>query len=389
VKIMMLPTWFGGVSWWRFEKPAEALRAAGHEVYIPTSEELQHQTKTKNPFEWMEEKIQNYDILHVGYAADQSLPIALFKFRDKYNIPIVVDIDDDLDHVPTYNKGRSAFYPGSVHSRVVKTQLMHADGVTFSTPPLAETLAYLVKNNLSAVLGNWANPDDFDYSTPKERHEDQSIRLMVTGGSGRYGDWEIFEEPLKWAMAHYDGTGGKPMLRLFFMGGTPAWVLPYMSDKLNPEANRVFYIQPTPDVTLFNKVIRYVSPDIIISPVQTNDFNRSKSGLKFLEAALVGAAFLCTDYPTYEIAPKGSCLKVDNIFTQWQESLSALIEDKKLRAKLVDSARDFVLENALAEHYVRERVEFYSKVISARRASMCQSSSQEVGLVPESAPETS
>ena len=159
-----------------------------------------------------------------------------------------------------------------------------------------------------------------------------------------------------------------------------------MSDKLNPEANRVFYIQPTPDVTLFNKVLRYVSPDIIISPVQTNDFNRSKSGLKFLEAALAGAAFLCTDYPTYEIAPKGSCLKVDNTPTQWKESLSALIEDPDLRAQLVDKARDYVLDSCTAEGHIQERISFYEEVI-ARRASMCRQSLAPVGLGPQSQPE--
>jgi hypothetical protein len=182
-------------------------------------------------------------------------------------------------------------------------------------------------------------------------------------------------------MKHYDGTDGKPMLRLFFMGATPEWVSSYLTDKAHPIANRVFYLHPTPTVFLFNKIVRYVSPDIIISPVQTNEFNRSKSGLKFLEASLAGAAFLCTDYPTYEIAPKGSCLKVDNTPTQWKESLSALIEDPDLRAQLVDRARSYVVDNCTAEAHIQERISFYEEVI-ARRANLANRDLNLVGGSP-------
>jgi hypothetical protein len=211
---------------------------------------------------------------------------------------------------------------------------------------------------------------------------------MVTGGNGRFGDWGIIREPLEWAMAKYDGREGRPALRLFFIGATPDWVLPWMENKRDPLANRCFYIQPTQRVSLFNKIVRYVSPDIMLAPTQINPFNRSKSGLKFLEAALAGAAFLCTDYDTYSIAPKGTCLKVDNTPTQWKESLAALIEDSALRAQLTEKARDYVLANCTAEDHILERVSFYQEVIN-RRAAICLPSSAGVGVAPLSAPETS
>ena len=107
MKIMTLPTWFGGVSWWRFDIPTDALRAAGHEVYTPTADEINYQVTKKgtNPFQWLEDKVPQYDIVHAGYTSDPSVAIALYKIRDKCGVPVVIDIDDDLDHVPTYNKG--------------------------------------------------------------------------------------------------------------------------------------------------------------------------------------------------------------------------------------------------------------------------------------------
>lgn len=389
MKIMMLQTWFGGVGWWRFQVPARALKALGHEVWCPTADELSHAVAKhkNNPFAWLEAEMPKYDIVHAGYTSDPSLAIALFKNRDKFGIPVITDIDDDIDHVPPYNKGWTGFYPGSKGQRVAKTQLTHSDGVTFSTEPLSEVLGYVAKDCPSTVLGNWIDVDSWDQPTPKERVEDDSVRLMITGGGGRYGDWEIFKEPLEWAMKHYDGNEGRPMLRLFFMGATPDWILPYISDKAAPLGNRVFYLHPTPIVPLFNKVVRYVSPDIIVSPTQKNTFNRSKSGLKFLEASLANAAFLCTDYDTYSIAPPGTCLRVDNTYTQWKESLAALIEDKGLRMQLVMNAKTWVLDNATSDKHIYQWLDFYQSVLS-RGDLPCQSLSPAPGQAVESAPET-
>jgi hypothetical protein len=368
MKIMMLQTFFGGIGWWRFQVPAQALRALGHEVYCPTADQLSHAVaKCKNdPFAWLDEEMPKHDLIHVGYSSDPSMAIALFNGRDKHNVPVVTDLDDDIDHVPPYNKGWAGFHPGSRGQKTAKTQLAHSDGITFSTEPLAQVMGYLAKGKPQAILGNYIDVDSWDHPTPKERTLDKSIRLMVTGGGGRYGDWEIFKEPLETALKKYDGTGGKPMLRVFFMGATPDWLLPYMLNKKDPLANRCFYLHPTATVQLFNKIVRYVSPDIIISSTQKNDFNRSKSGLKYLEAALAGAAFLCTDYDTYSIAPNDACLKVDNVYAQWLESIEALVENATLRAQLTEKARDHVLANCTIEGHIKQRVEFYQSVLAGR-----------------------
>ena len=390
MKILMLPTWFGGISWWRFEVPAKALKAAGHEVYCAGHKEVyEGASKYKgDPMKWLEDIVPNYDLIHTGYSADPVYGSALFQYRDKYNIPIITDIDDDLDNVPTYNSGWRSFHPGTRTQRIVKTQLTYSDAISFSTEPLATSLGYLAKDKSSAVLQNWIDVNSWDHPTAPDRSKDKSIRLLITGGSGRYGDWEIFREPLEWALKHYDGNS-TPTLRVFFIGGTPDWVLPYMSDKQNARNNRVFYVQPAPTVTLFNRLVRYISPDIVISPTIKNEFNRSKSGLKYLEASLAGAAFLCTDWPTYSVAPKGCCLRADNTPTQWKESLAALIEDPALRGQLVEKAREHVLDSCLAEQHIQQRVQFYEEVISARRAKDCQVSLATTSAVPTSAQEAS
>jgi len=386
MKIMMLPTWFGGVSWWRFEVPAKALQQAGHEVYCPTNDQLTHTLKQyqNNFFDWILAEMPKYDIIHIGYNPDPNFAIAFFKARDIHKIPVITDIDDNLDHVPSYNKGWNTFHPGGIGHRVTKTQLRYSDGISFSTDPLAESLGYL-SDNPTKVLENWIDIDSWDYPTPIERKEDQSIRLMITGGGGRFGDWTILQEPLEWAMKKFDGQNNQPMLRLFFMGATPDWVQPWLMDKENPLANRCFYLHPTNSVKLFNKIVRYISPDIILSSTVKNEFNRSKSGLKFLESSLAGAAFICTDFDTYSNAPEGTCLKVDNTFTQWQAALEEAITNKELRQRLTDKAKSYVLDYCDAKDHITPRLEFYQSVLEDYKCRMSPPAEQgqEATLAPD------
>lgn len=384
MKILMLPTYFGGISWWRFEVPARALAARGHEVYCPNGDQLDDHLRRAGSWKnWLLGEVGKYDLLHVGYNPEPDFAISLFEVRDRLRVPIITDLDDALHAVPTYNGGYAAFHPGSRGSRVVQAQMAHSDALTFSTDPLAAHFGpkFQIPH---AVLGNWIDPQDWTFPTPPERAEDRSVRLMVTGGNGRFGDWEIFKEPLQALMAKYNGEDGKPMLRLFFIGATPDWVGEWLQSKDDPKANRAFYIQPTERVREFNKAVQFIRPDIIASPTVHNEFNRCKSGLKYLEAAMAGAAFVCSDFDTYNIAPKDACIRLDNTQTQWTEGLSALIEDEALRLRLASKAAAHVLDACTIGAHIQEREDFYQQVL-AGRAPSASDSERMVGGAPTDA----
>jgi hypothetical protein len=324
--------------------------------------------------QWAAEQMQTADVIHAGYSGEYQFSKTLFELRDKYEVPIITDIDDDIDGVPTYNTGWRSYGAGKLGQRVVRTQLQYSDGVTYSTTPLFEALSRY--NQTGRVLENWVDIDSWDFPTPPNRKDDQSIRIMVTGGRARYGDWSIIKEPLEFVLGKYDGKEGRPKARLFFIGGTPDWVQPWMKDKLDPLANSCFYIHPTQDLILFNQLVRHVAPDIILSPVQKNDFNRSKSGLKFLEAALASATFICTDYDTYSNAPDGTCLKVDNTFAQWQGALEEAITNKDLRNRLCEKARSHVVDFCDAKDHISPRLAFYQQVVEAKACQQSQTLAQ-------------
>ena len=47
-------------------------------------------------------------------------------------------------------------------------------------------------------------------------------------------------------------------------------------------------------------MLRWINPDIILSPMEKNDFNLAKSNLKWLESGAVGACFVGERWGEYE-----------------------------------------------------------------------------------------
>lgn len=363
MKILMLTTQNVGIAWWRFQLPARALRRAGHEVtvfeeadYRRVAEEYGHL------WGYLDQCCDDYDIIHSGYSTVEEHVQVLCAIRNKEGKHFLTDIDDDLNSVPTYNPGFKTFGPASPERKVALLQLRVSDAVTFSTEPLKTSLSPIVQR--SFVLPNLVDPDTWDYPVDPKRAEDKTIRILLAGGQGRYGDWQHLKEPLEHLVGKYDGKEGRPKVHLFFMGCTPDWVAPWLSDPKNPHQNRATYIRPTASVPLFQRALRWIAPDIYLSPLEPNTFNRSKSNLKAMEAALCGASFVCTDWETYQDVPSGAALKVENTYTQWYESLSALVEDEGLRKSMNQKGLEWTMDTMVIDKYIDRWVDAYSNVLS-------------------------
>jgi len=89
-----------------------------------------------------------------------------------------------------------------------------------------------------------------------------------------------------------------------------------------------------------NWLHKRVNWDIAVIPLVDDDFNRSKSHLKFLECTALGMACICSDVPSYNsIVEHGkNGLLCDNTSQQWYEHLDLLIRAPKLRKRLAKQA---------------------------------------------------
>lgn len=350
MNILMIHTVSGGVSHWRMHTPARALAKKGHTVHWnahPTSWFAGMQSEGREITKWFNKYGKDLDAIHMGYTSilEQSTLISgsvrSWLADNGRNVPVIVDMDDDPHSVPSYNPAFKSYSRNAADLKNVLIHLHTADALTVTLPHLAKALQRDARH--IHILPNFTDPSLWSHlpRNPRRR-DDRSVRLMFAGGHGHYGDLAILKEPLTALMRKYDGKEGRAMLRLFFLGCTPDWVTPWMKDTKRPDANRCFYIHPS-DIETYWKCLRWIEPDIFVAPVEENEFNRSKTDVKAVDAAVAGAALVCTDWDTYAPVPPTCSLKSHTPY-QWQESLEHLILDEGLRRKLAGNLETWVMD---------------------------------------------
>ena len=257
-------------------------------------------------------------------------------------------------NVPEYNLAFNAYH-GSAHGRkVARMHLRMSDMVTVSTFPLCKVLES--NSPYIKVLPNCIDLAQWKNLPANKRHGDTNIRLFFAGNLGRYGDLTDIQSAIEHVLTKHDN------IRMFFMACFPDWVLPWAKDLKDATKNKVFFIQPC-SVTIYNEILTHISPDIIFAPVQQNIFNKSKSHIKAYDAAMTGAAFICSDWDTYEDVPTTAAVKVNGDY-EWREGLDALIEDAELRTRLAARLKTWALDTWTIDKHINKWVDLYEETIA-------------------------
>jgi len=108
-------------------------------------------------------------------------------------------------------------------------------------------------------------------------------------------------------------------------------------------------------------VLEQTRLDIMLIPREDNYFNRCKSNLKFLEAAMLEipvVAQAMTDGPYQELDGSNGILATDD----WEEKVELLIQDKELRTAIGKNAKDYVLSKYDINNNAHLWREAYSKI---------------------------
>lgn len=352
MRVLMLHPQGSGVRYYRFQVPYEKLRKLGVDVELADNEAYQ-----ENFSEWLAKKSKEYDILHVGYHVDEAVIGLLLGARNYGTMPIITDIDDDIMNVPEYNIAYSSYHGGSTERRIARMQLRVSDAVTTSTKNLAAVLNADCKS--TTVLPNCLQHADWPTGVfDQERSKDESVRFLFSGNLGRYGDLSEIREATEIAMDNW------PQMRLFFLACAPDWALKWMSDKTTPRNNRAFYI-PQCNVEQYRTIFKWIRPDVVFAPVQTNLFNKSKSHIKAYDAAMCGATFLCTDWDTYEDVPDDAAIKINNDTATWVDAIEELVENEQRRRDLSARLYQWATTEWHIDNHVQKWVNLYEKVHAA------------------------
>lgn len=207
------------------------------------------------------------------------------KFRIR-QAPVVIDYDDYVFDIPEINIA-SSYYTERV--KYIEEALSIADGITVSTDFLRNKLLKynsnisIVPNYLPKFL--WKEPE-FDL----ERPMNEKPKILYPGSSTHFnqnGSGGDFESEL---IDYIKSTTDK--YEWHFIGGYP----------YDLKENKDVFIHHWQSYFEYPDFIKSLNVDLAIAPLEVNDFNKSKSNIKFQEYVASGICGIFQDIEPYKNA---------------------------------------------------------------------------------------
>jgi glycosyltransferase involved in cell wall biosynthesis len=269
------------------------------------------------------------------------------------NVPLVLDLDDDLmmigtDH-PDYRDFARFVEP-------IRRLVLAAAGVTVSTNALRASIAsvnpnvFVVENHLDEHL--WLSPVEPPTDSLRSPDDDR-LQILYFGSLTHGEDLEILKRAVK---------GLEDEVAVTVVGGAAEGSLDWCRQMVPVRSWNQY-----PDFVHWLR--RHSSDfDVVAIPLGDTEFNRAKSDLKFLEAAGLGLPAVCSRVEPYTltVVDGKTGLLVDDDPEAWQDALRKLKADPALRIDLSSSALEYVREHRLLGQHVAELKDVLDHVGDAR-----------------------
>ena len=341
--ILFITAGVGDSALYRAHNQAEELRAHGFKVSV---------TMQDNPFLTSLDK--KFKIFIFNRTLHTSAIAKLIEKIKKQQKEIIFDTDDMVFdtkymHQTDHHKNMSYFekkqYEKGVGEEFLKDPYVKV--CSTSTQFIASKLeeygkkVFVTTNKLS---NEWLQmADDLLRSGKKERVEEDKIRLGYFSGTiGHNKDFATISDALIEILHKY------PQVEIFLAGPL------VLEEKFASFSKRIVRCSYAPRKKHFENVF---SCDIVLAPLENDEFSEGKSELKFSEAGLLAVPVVAVRNQTYG----GAIIDGENGFMadnreEWIQKLSLLIENRDLRKTMGEKARekalsDYTTKNSHSEEY--------------------------------------
>ncbi len=314
-----------GSGHYRCVYPARALRRRGHEADWQLGVTLDPRT--------FEPTDLSYDVYVIQMAQYKGM-LALLKRLSALGKVGLVEVDDHVRATPFYNPAFRSFRGRGGKARAVEECARAADGVTVSTPELAEIFTPLNPNTFP--LPNCIDLEDPVWN-PEADKEEGRVKVGWAGSPTHLDDFRPLVPVLEALCRRY------PQVKVAVGGPEEVYAL-----LANIPEDQKEYLPPVP-FELYPKMLARF--DIGLVPLLDNAFNRCKSDLKGLEYSALGIPFLASPLPAYRrLVEEGKNGFLCSHRREWFGRLSLLVEKEELRRRMGEMAKEFV-ERRMSNHY--------------------------------------
>lgn len=297
----------GGVTHYRLHNPAKYLRQCGYEVDILGKDFQKKLIRNVSPetitiedlMANYREFLKPYDVVITKVIDNPHACGALIAACKETETPLVIDMDDNFLEVtedqPAYHRGYNANGEEGGHKRAIAAAFVsRADTLFCSTKPLADYMCSFLKTNWDVDVPAYVLPNtmDLDFWKPA-KHKSDTI--------GWQGSVTHIMDIAQVIPAMVQLAEEDPNVNYEFIGGfhpdnfketypdVPDWFI-----------DRISFIPGSASIEDFPEMLAKREWKLAIAPIVDNDFNRSKSHIKWMEYSVAGLPTLASAVYPYK-----------------------------------------------------------------------------------------
>jgi len=353
IKALFISTLNSGVTFWRMYNPV--LAATRNNLFGAHLLWWQKDLIDNHPWQFdindakyrarifgeMEAGARSCDVIVMGVIHTQAGLTTMQGLRECYGKPVVVELDDNILSVPTYNQASKCYSPNNEIRNMAVTQIREADALIVSTPYLKEL--YSEFNDHIYVM-----PNSIDFNTWGKAQMGKNkgkITIGWMGGGTHNGDLEIVLPAMKYLGEKY------PNVQFSFLHGASPEIRAMKGVKVNSKWERI---------DKYHKYVAKAGFDIGLAPLQDNAFNRGKSNLRWLEYSALGIPCVASNVGHFaETIDNG----VDGLLCDTPEdfttALEGLILNKSRRKEIGQAAKARVF----ADFNIDQTAKYYKQAL--------------------------
>jgi len=304
---------YSGCGHWRILWPEQVINSTGKGMSQSTT------AMVADP-RWYE-KVKAVKLQRQASGSQKQFLEHLKKVQKEHDFKIIYEVDDVVfrEEIPDYNKFKFAFDNNEIRQNCIDMINM-VDEVTVTCDFMRRLYIEKTSQQNITVIPNFVpnfwmghlfnrNQVQSSFDTNKKKP-----RILYTGSG-----------------AHYDvdnKTGGKDDMsevlnvirktvnkyQWVFVGAFP----PPLADLVR--TGKIEF-HPWKNLLEYPHFIANLKAQLMVAPLEVNNFNRAKSDIKFIEACTLGIPCLCQDMDTYYSAPGGLRFKTPEEFEHKIENI--------------------------------------------------------------------
>lgn len=367
IKVLVVADNKNGVSRYRLIEPTRAVKSVYPEVEIylePYASEPVIQDYNRFGSWGLPDLVLLHGFNFDG-VSDINMNLALM--AREFDIPVIYDIDDNAFSIPPLHPFKGKPIEGFIAESMQK-MIEIADALTVSTDYLKRVVEERGGYGKTITFPNSINA--FDPIWSKSRRDDpDKVRIGWFAAPGHGEDNLLFSEIMDKASAILDreievvtfSDLGKSYIHTTTeSNGQETFNLRFRWGNIQKQ-----YPLVPPDVFPY----LYSSIDLAVAPLVDNEFNRSRSWLKVLEAGAAGIPIIASNIQPYNEAVFffGKDVFISDDLGSWVDYIVNLVRDNELRKTSGENLRRSVRKASGSLFKASARYALWNQVISERR----------------------